>query len=385
MSGPGQPQGDDVEALRPVVAASRPQRGGVLLMASAGALGLAAFLWLSHQRTPAPAGHAAKPGAVQIAALDPPPGLDLAEAAARGIATTSPAAPPAPPIAFGTPVAQPSLALGKQATSPTAAELAGEADQQQRLRSPALIVDLAPPGEGGSAGAAAAGAPQGSAKSETGKAADKAARLSGDEQFAARIGGAEPDQAHATLLGDTAHVVPQGAIIPAVLETALNSDLPGFARAVVSRDVRGFDGSTVLIPRGSRLIGQYKSGVAQGQSRAFVIWTRLIRPDGASIQIGSPAADTLGRTGLQGAVDRHFIERFSNSVLLSVVDAGVASLFRGPNTQILVGSSQEAAGLAATIATPAAIAPTIKVPQGAPVRVFVAKDLDFSTASGAKP
>ncbi|MGQ4828530.1 TrbI/VirB10 family protein, partial [Enterococcus faecalis] len=79
-----------------------------------------------------------------------------------------------------------------------------------------------------------------------------------------------------------------------------NSDLPGFVRAVVSRDVTGFDGNRVLIPAGSRLIGQYRSGLAAGQSRAFVIWTRMIRPDGVSVALGSPVTDTLGRAGLGG-------------------------------------------------------------------------------------
>ena len=65
-------------------------------------------------------------------------------------------------------------------------------------------------------------------------------------------------------------IIAQGAVIPAVLETAINSDLPGYVRAVVSRDVSSFDGKNVLVPRGSRLVGQYRSGVALGQSRAFV-------------------------------------------------------------------------------------------------------------------
>ena len=81
-------------------------------------------------------------------------------------------------------------------------------------------------------------------------------------------------------------MIPQGAIIGAVMETALNSDLPGYARAVVSKDVLSFDGSTVLIPAGSRVIGEYNSGVAQGASRIFIVWSRLIRPDGVSIALG---------------------------------------------------------------------------------------------------
>ena len=63
-----------------------------------------------------------------------------------------------------------------------------------------------------------------------------------------------------------------------MLETAIDTDLPGYVRAVVSRDVKSFDGAHVLIPRSTRLIGQYKSGLATGQTRAYIIWTRLIRP-----------------------------------------------------------------------------------------------------------
>src|SRR3546814_2996545 len=74
--------------------------------------------------------------------------------------------------------------------------------------------------------------------------------------------------------------VPQGTLIPAVLETAFNSTGSGFARALVQRDIYGFDGARVLIPLGSRLIGEYASDTSPGQKRAFVTWTRIIRPAG---------------------------------------------------------------------------------------------------------
>ena len=206
--------------------------------------------------------------------------------------------------------------------------------------------------------------------------------LNSDEQFAERVGSSEPDRARATTLHDLPDTVPQGAMIPGVLETALDSDLPGYARAVVSRDVRGFDGSNILIPRGSRVIGQYKSAVAQGQSRAFVIWTRVIRPDGVSIQIGSSGTDPLGRAGLSGRVNTHFLARFGGSILLSVINAGIASLTTRPSTEVVIGSTQEATGMAASALLPGNVSPTIKVPQGTPIRIFVARDLDFSSVGG---
>src|SRR5206468_2658916 len=90
---------------------------------------------------------------------------------------------------------------------------------------------------------------------------------------------------HATKLAEPANTVAQGTLIPAVLETAIDSDVPGYVRAVVSQDVRSFDGSRVLIPRSSRLIGEYKAASQAGQRRAFLMWTRLIRPDGVSVAL----------------------------------------------------------------------------------------------------
>lgn len=74
-------------------------------------------------------------------------------------------------------------------------------------------------------------------------------------------------------------MIPEGTLIPGILETAINSDLPGQIRAITSQDVYSFDGRRVLIPTGTRLIGEYQSEITRGQERIFVIWTRLIRDD----------------------------------------------------------------------------------------------------------
>ena len=175
-------------------------------------------------------------------------------------------------------------------------------------------------------------------------------------------------------------MVAQGTIIPAVLETALNSDLPGYARALVSQDVRSFDGRHVLIPRGSRLIGEYKSALQTGQTRAFIIWTRVLRPDGLSVQLGSPVTDQLGQAGLAGKVDRHFMERYGSAMLLSVVGGAASALGGGSNT-LVIGTSTEATSAASVaLQNQMKIPPTIRVPQGSPIQVFVARDLDFSAA-----
>jgi type IV secretion system protein VirB10 len=259
--------------------------------------------------------------------------------------------------------------------------LVPDLQEADRLRAPVLVVDLSQvdPDPEDSGGKPGNGAPL-SARSVTDTitgAASAGAQMSADERFASRFGaGDKGGGSRAKHLGDLSTTVIQGEVIPAVLETALNSDLPGYARATVTRDVRGFDGTKILVPRGSRLIGQYRSGVALGQSRAFLIWTRLVRPDGAAIELSAPATDGLGRGGLTGEVDSHFFERFGGSILLSLLSIGGNAVTDSPDTSLVISSAR--AGSDTGGSANATIGPTVKVQQGAPVRVFVNQDLDFS-------
>ncbi len=265
----------------------------------------------------------------------------------------------------------------------------------ERAHAPALIVDLAQntassPGlpdtvrtlSDGSPGAIQSpGAfPSAVSSVQPGKA------LSDAEQFSKRVGKEEVDRVEATQLADLGSLVAQGTIIGAVMETALNSDLPGFARASILRDVLSFDGSAVLIPAGSRVIGQYKSGVAKGASRIFIVWTRILRPDGVSIALGSPAIDDQGRGGVAGKVNSHFLKRFGGSILLTVltggIQAGTAALSRG--STVVVSSANEATQLAQQAASDLDIPATITTKAGAAVRIFVARDLDFSSVGSVR-
>lgn len=283
----------------------------------------------------------------------------------------APAPPPvAPPPANALGGPPPVLTPPIPAATPPA-----PVDPNARRRAPAMVVDFS----GTLATVAASSGPGGA--SAAGAAADK---LNDNERFSERIAGETVDSTRASRLSDPSRVATQGTVIPAVLETAINSDTPGFARAVVSRDVRGFDGLRVLIPRGSKLVGQYKSGVADGQSRAFVVWSRILTPQGVSIDVDSPAADPQGRGGLPGEVDSHFFRRFGAAILLSVISGGVDALAASASnnnnsTAIVVGSPTQATQLASVALQKQIDIPvTIKVPQGEPIRVFVARDLDFS-------
>lgn len=214
-------------------------------------------------------------------------------------------------------------------------------------------------------------------------------------KFLATASATADRSAKATQLERLDALVPEGTLIPGILETAVNSDLPGQIRAIVSKDVWSFDGRRIIIPTGTRLIGEYQSSVMTGQTRIFVVWTRLIRSDGASIRLNSIGADSLGRSGMTGNVDRHFAERFGNAIMLSVVGGG-ASYLTGYGSGSTTSSgtetdAQRAADIARnTIAQTFSnmanqalsdglkIPPTISVAQGERIFVYVRQDLDFS-------
>lgn len=290
-----------------------------------------------------------------------------------------PAAPvssvqPVPVAAVGTTSAPTSVAPASP-FQPAALPPIAPMREPERARPPILIVDFAQAGTSRPAPAAAPGTLGGPVVP-----ADRGPQLSDSENFSARVSRQDVEVAEAVQLPRLNRLVPQGTMIAAVMETALNSDLPGFARAIVQRDVLSFEGGEVLIPAGSRVIGQYESGVAQGASRVFIVWTRLIRPDGVTIALASPAVDQLGRAGVKGKVNRHFLQRFGGSILLSVLSGGssalTAAVTRG--SSVVVSSPVQASGLAEQAAKDFDIPPTIKTPQGAAVRIFVARDLDFT-------
>ena len=210
-------------------------------------------------------------------------------------------------------------------------------------------------------------------------AAVAAATGNSASDFASRVGGVGGAAARANPMANPGTTVTQGTLIPAVLETAIDTNVPGYVRAVVSQDVRSFDGSRVLVPRSSRLIGQYQSGLQNGQRRAYVIWTRLIRPDGASVNLASPAVGFDGTTGLAGAVSgAGFFKRFGSAMLLSVV-GGLGGLVTGGASVIVGGAGTSAAAAAAQ--QDGQRGPIVRVRQGEPIRIFTARDLDFSAVS----
>ena len=173
----------------------------------------------------------------------------------------------------------------------------------------------------------------------------------------------------------------QGTDIPCVLENAIQSDLPGFASCVITRDVLSANGQVVLMERGTKVFGEYRGGLVAGISRLNVIWARAVTPTGVDVPLGSAATDALGRSGIGGEVDTHFMERFGAALLLSVVNdfsqIGASRLQKSEGVTVGSASSGNSAAAIATEQA-ASIKPTLNVRQGVMVAIKVTRDVDFS-------
>ena len=177
---------------------------------------------------------------------------------------------------------------------------------------------------------------------------------------------------------DPDRTLAQGSVIQAVLQGAVSSELPGNVVAVVSEPVPAFSGDAVLVPRGSRLFGSYRAGMEAGQRRVLIRWSRILTPDGTSMEISSVGGDGLGRSGLSGFVDRRLRERLGTAALISVITAapGLAASGGGEGTDLVLDTGDDVGGEASSaLDDQLAIPPTIHVPQGAAVTVIVDRDV----------
>ncbi len=205
---------------------------------------------------------------------------------------------------------------------------------------------------------------------------------------------AQSEQTHTQSLQVTAnqiehldYTIIQGKLISGILESAINSDLPGMIRAVVKDNVYAEKGDRVLIPKGARLIGNYQSDLDAGQSRVFIIWQRLIRPDGIEIMLDSPGTNNLGQSGISGVVNNHFMARFGEAALLTMISAGSANInvskgdeFNSKSAYRNAVSESFANSASQSLERTQGLSPTVHINQGSPIKVFVAKDLNFHSA-----
>ena len=197
------------------------------------------------------------------------------------------------------------------------------------------------------------------------------------------VNGAMPSQVtQAEVIANPANTVVQGTMIQAVTETALDSSLPGAIRAIISEDIYSFDGSRILIPRGSRLIGRYQSGVEIAQQRVTVAWDRIILPNNQTVTISSFGGDELGRSGVTGVVHTRFGERFGSAALISLITAlpgaAAAQVEDEASAEVLEDVGDDLADSTdSVIGEYLAIGPVIYVDQGSRITVMVDRDLEI--------
>ncbi|MGN1281196.1 MAG: TrbI/VirB10 family protein [Succinivibrio sp.] len=186
----------------------------------------------------------------------------------------------------------------------------------------------------------------------------------------------------------------QGSVIQAVLITGINSELPGQITAQVTRDIRdSIQARHLLIPKGSKLIGQYGSSASFGASRVFAGFNRIIFPDGSSVALGAmPGQSTDGYAGFDASVDNHYMKTIFNCVLLSAITSSAQSMeskYQNANgSDITVSrtarelSSNLSEALSNIIEKNINLSPTLTIAPGYVFSVALTKDLFFKSPYG---
>lgn len=329
---------------------------GIMALIGIVALG---FVWFnalySHKAKQAQPTPAAYTGAGEL--YNPPPAAAMAPA---------PAALPAP-----TPAPADNSILGGQQQSPASAPIMAYSGSDNIM--PAVAPSAPPPVPPGPPTALSTLGPDAS-------------------PLAARLKPTVLDGEQASVLQNPNMVITEGTMIPCVLQTAIDSQLPGLVTCVVPIDIRGATGDVVLLDRGTKIVGQIESGLLQGQNRVFVDWTRAETPDHVIVTLDSPGSDELGRAGLLGAIDNHFWDRFGGALMLTLVQGGLDAATIEAAGQGNSNSTTQQAGLGFIYAAQSngqsvantALENTINIPptltknQGDTVSLIVAHDLDFS-------
>lgn len=184
-------------------------------------------------------------------------------------------------------------------------------------------------------------------------------------------------------------IVRTGSVIPATLISGINSDLPGQIIGQVAQDVYDTPtGKYLLIPQGSRLVGEYASRVQYGQSRVFAVWQRIVFPDGKALDLGAmPGSSGAGYAGFRDRVNNHYLRIFGSAVMMSAILAGIEMTqddnASTGNAQRMSDALSEALGnqlggvMAEMLSRNMSIAPTLEIRPGYRFNVMLVKDLEF--------
>lgn len=251
-------------------------------------------------------------------------------------------------------------------------------------------------------GAAGGGAANGtSAVASEGGVAARSAAGSGNTALGRVLSGTDTHGARASVIANPSLTLAKGTLPDCTLLTAILTDQPGFLKCVLGAPVMSMDGKVVLMEAGTILEGEYTAGVPSGQSTIFTLWTRAVTPKFIAVPLGSPGTDALGRAGSSGQVDNKWMERFAGAVFFSLFeDAKQVAMTRdearaarrvGSQTgdTYNIGAQGTLAQLGNTDSTTQSIVqemlrqgsqvrPSLSKNQGEVIRIFVARDVDFS-------
>ncbi|WP_343666726.1 type IV secretion system protein VirB10 [Paraburkholderia tropica] len=194
----------------------------------------------------------------------------------------------------------------------------------------------------------------------------------------------------AAMLGNRSLILAQGVKIDCVGDTAFDSTEAGISTCTVTKNVYSDDGHVLLIERGSQINSEYRSNLAPGQKRVFVLSARIKTPNGVTVEIDSPAADALGRMGVDGYVNNHWGQRIGAAMLLGITQDAIGYLAtRGGNSNgsvVFENTQQQGNDMATRVLDNTInIPPTLTQNQGAEFTIVVARDLDFGSVYALKP
>lgn len=356
------------------------------------------YWYLPSHQTAAPAGFAAAKQDTTPPKAPPlsiPPDTSYAQAPMPGL--TQPASPansnPLPPGMQPTPQQLANTPQGSGANAQAEAqERAQEEARRKAIRDRKFASDM-----GGMPGRADSAMMPASMQAGAGGGATVPASLTGGgggtapatNDFSAKLIPTSTPRVQASYIPNPSLTVVKGTPIRCTMDTAMNSDTPGFVSCTVSKPVYGMDGTVVLIEPGSTVDGELPKGPDRGKKRAAVLWGRIVTPKNITMAVNSPGTDTLGAAGLTGSIDNHYCERFCGAFLFSsfqdLMQVGVqaASKSGNGNTNIVLpqntmNSGQNAAG--EILNQGRDVQPTFTKNQGDEITITVARDLDFSSA-----
>lgn len=194
----------------------------------------------------------------------------------------------------------------------------------------------------------------------------------------------------ASVISNPSLTLSKGTVIECILETRVDTTVPGMTSCIIPQNVYSMNGRVLLIEKGTKAIGEYQGSVQNGLDRIFMLWSELRTPEGVAVNISSPTADALGGAGVGGYVDHHWWRRFGSALMFSMVsDAfkfGMTKAEKSSNTSVRYDTTEDGMNeiIKEAMRQSGNIPPTLIKNPGERVSIFVARDVDFSKVYNLK-